>query len=167
MRTLTIKQTTDLQSIGDGLSGTAAAKQSTLQQMQRLNPHVDFARITPGTVLLMPRDTGAKSDDADQIGAKVFQAFEDQVNTALGAAETGIRAGHQALELQRKDVAAALKSAALKRLIESDPDLKAQLEAAALVFADDQKRAKESDAALQILRKDCLTELTTLGKLLG
>lgn len=167
MRTLTIKQTTDLQSIGDSLSGTAAAKQSTLQQMQRLNPHVDFARITPGTVLLMPRDTGAKSDDADQIGAKVFQAFGDQVNTALDAAEAGIRAGHQALEVQRKEVTAALKSAAVKRLIDSEPDLKVQFEAAAQVFADDQKQAKESDAALQALRKDCLAELATLGKLLG
>jgi histidyl-tRNA synthetase len=71
------------------------------------------------------------------------------------------------LAAQRQDVSAALKTAAVKRLVESDPDLKPQLDTMTLVFRNDQQQAKEAEATLKSLHEGSLAELAALAKLLA
>ncbi|HEY2925279.1 hypothetical protein, partial [Piscinibacter sp.] len=78
-----------------------------------------------------------------------------------------VRSGHEALAAQRQEVAALLKSAAVRRLIESDPDLKQDLDAAVQVFKQDQQQAKEAEKTMQLLQEQAKAELAALAKLLG
>ena len=61
----------------------------------------------------------------------------------------------------------ALKSAAAKRLVESDPLLQKQLAAAEARFKADQKRAAETQEQLDEVQKFALAEFEKLQKMLG
>ncbi|MBI3529361.1 MAG: hypothetical protein HY067_15505 [Betaproteobacteria bacterium] len=166
MRMIIIKQGTDLQTLGTRLLGNADGKEVTLQHLQQLNPHVDFQRIEPGTVLLVPDQPGLKKDESISVSGQAFDAFRDQVSASVEAATTRVRHGYEALASQRSDVNAVLKTAAVKRLLESDPELKAQLEEAAKTFKQDQAAAKASESTLKSLQDDAAAELAALAKLL-
>jgi hypothetical protein len=165
MRMIVIKQGTDLQALGARLLG--AAREGALQSLQRLNPHVDFKRIEPGTVVLVPEQPGLREGESASVGGEAFGAFSEQARAALEATATRVRSGHEARLAQQKDVAAVLKSPALKRLLEADPDLKKELDAALQVFKDDQQAAKESEKLLKTLQDESAVELAALGKLIG
>jgi hypothetical protein len=164
MRMIVIQQATDLPSLATRLLGASA---SGLQQLQRLNPHVDAKRLQPGMVLLVPDVPGLKRDQSSSVSGHVVDAFRAQLGAALDAASASVRAGHEALARERQEVTAALKTAAVKRLVESDPDLAPQIEAATRVFKDDQQRAKEADKQMQQLQDGALAELDKLAKLLS
>ena len=59
------------------------------------------------------------------------------------------------------------KGAAARRLLESNPDLRPQLDAAATVFKQHQQDAKESQAQPKALQEGVLSELDALAKLLS
>lgn len=166
MRIIVIKQATDLQALGARFAGNASARESGLEQLQRLNPHVDFRRIEPGTVLLVP-DAGVKKGESISVGGQAFEAFREQVQSSLGAAAVQVRQGHQVLADQRQAFSALTKTAAVKRLLDADPDLKPQLAAATAVFKKDQQDAKDAEALLKDLQEGALAELDALGKLLS
>jgi len=167
MRMIVIKQATDLPALGARLLGAGAAHEGALQGLQRLNPHVDFGRLEPGTVLLVPDQPGLCAGESRSVSGEAFDAFEEQVNASVNAAVARVRSGHEALAAQRQEVAALLKSAAVRRLIESDPDLKQELDAAAQVFKQDQQQAKEAEKTMQLLQEQAKAELAALAKLLG
>jgi seryl-tRNA(Sec) selenium transferase len=85
---------------------------------------------------------------------------------SVDAAASRVRGGYEALLTEQKEVAVVLKSAAVKRALETDPDLKLQIEAATQVFKQDQQRAKEAEQTLQTLQQ-AKDELGALAKLLG
>lgn len=167
MRMIVIKQSTDLQALGARLLGAGGASESALQSLQRLNPHVDFNRIEPGTVLLVTEQPGLREGESASVGGEAFEAFSEQVRAVLEATASRVRSGHEARLAQQKDVAAVLKSPALKKLLESDPDLKKELDAALQVFKDDQRAAKESEKLLKTLQDQSAAELASLTQLLG
>ena len=164
MRMTVVNKAADAASLVSQLGVDGAGKAHLLLQMQRLNPHVDFKRIEPGTVLLVPDQPGLKAGETSSVGGQAFDAFRDQVTGSMEAATRRVRQGHEALAAQRAEVNAVLKTAALKRLLEADPDLKPQLDAAAEVFKQDQQRAKDADATLKILQDGVLAELAVLAK---
>jgi LysM repeat protein len=166
MRMIVIEKASDLKALQAQLLANADDKEATLQQLQRLNPHVDFQRIEPGTVLLVPDRPGIAKDATTPVTADAADEFSKQVGAALDAADTRVRQGYQTLAAQRQEVTAVIKTAAVKRLLESDPDLSRQLDAAAKVFKDDQQRAKDAEATLKTLREGGKAELDTLAKLL-
>lgn len=166
MRMFVIKQATDLQALSAKLLTTGAGKESALQNLQRLNPHVDFNRLDAGTVLLVPDQPGVKTSESSSIGGEAFDAFHEQARASVDAAVTRVREGHDHLSAARTDVAAVLKTAALKRLLEADPDIKKALDEAAQVFKQDQQQAKESIAQLQAFQAQVNEELAQLAKLL-
>ena len=167
MRMIIIDRASDLKALETQLFANADGKEATLQQLQRLNPHVDLQRIEPGTVLLVPDRPGIAKDATTPVTAGAVDEFSKQVGDALDSAGARVRQGYQALAAQRQEVTAVLKTAAAKRLLESDPDLSRQLEAAAKVFKDDQQRAKDAEATLKTLREGSKAELDTLAKLLA
>lgn len=115
----------------------------------------------------MPEQPGLRSGESASVGGGAFAAFSEQARAALEATASRLRSGHEARRAQQKDVAAVLKSPALKRLLESDPDLKKALDAALLVFQEDQQAAKESEKLLKALQDQAAIELAALVKLIG
>ena len=167
MRMIVIRQGTDLQSLGARLLSASEGRDAALEQLQRLNPHVDFKRIEPGTVLLVPDLPGLREGETSSVGGQAFEAFHEQLTGSLDAAITRVRRGHEALVQQRQEVNAVLKTASVKRLLEADPDIKPQLAAAAQVFKQDQQQAKDADKMLDSLQQNAAAELASLAKLLG
>ena len=166
MRMIVVDQDTTGQALGMRLLGASAGKQGALDRIQKLNPHLDLAHIAAGTVLFVPDTPGLKDDPSTSIGGQAFDAFRDLVHAQLDAVVGQIAKGHEALSADRVEVQAALKGVALRRLIESNPDLKPQVDAATKVFKQDQQDAKDSQAQLKALREGVLGELAALGKLL-
>lgn len=168
MRMIVIKQGTDAQALGSLLLGNAAGKQALLQRVEQLNPHVaDFERIEAGTVLLIPDVPGLKAGESASVGGQAFDALRAQVGASVEAMGTQVRKGYATMATERADVTAVLRNPALRRVLDSDPDLKPQLEAAAQVFKKDQQNAKDSETMLKTLQQGALAELDVLARLLA
>jgi hypothetical protein len=84
------------------------------------------------------------------------------------AVETGAKrvdAGYGALAEQQKEVAAALKSAAIRKQVEADADLQKLVADADAVFKADQQGAKAAQQTLESLQKGMAEELAQLAKM--
>jgi len=149
------------------LLGSNTGSSSVLEELKSLNPHVDFSRIVPGTVLLIPDALGFHDAESFSVTGDVFAALREQMLASVDEAGTRLRGGYENLLAEHKEVAAVLKSAVVKRAIEADADLKPQIEAAAQIFKHDQQQAKDADKTMQTLREQAEAELALLTKLLG
>ena len=167
MRMIVIKQSTDLQALGMRLFGVTERNDNGLQHLQRLNPHIDFKKIEAGMVLLVPDQPGLKKGETTSVSGMVFDEFRAQVSDSIDASATRVRDGFVRLADERQEINGVLKSAAIKRLLEADPDLKPQLEAALQIFKQDQQDAKDIEKTLKTLQQDALAQLIEVGKLLG
>ena len=167
MRLLIVKQGTDRSGFGQRLVGDTATKADTLQALQRLNPHVDFDRVAAGTVLLVPEGDGLVADESTSIAGQAFGAFRGQVAASLDGVGARIRAAHETRATERAEVSSLLKGAAVKRLVDADPDLKPQVDAIAAVYKRDQQDAKDADALIAALQAGGLAELDALAARLG
>ena len=167
MRMIVIDKGTDLQGLTARLLGTADASESAVQNLQRLNPHLDLNRLTPGAVVLVPDQPGLRDGESTSVGGDGFASFAQAASAALELGAARVRSGHDARLAEQKDVQAVLKSPLLKRALESDPDLRKQLDALAQGFKDDQQAAKDSDKAMKALLGESAAELAVLAKLLG
>lgn len=161
MRMLVLKQGQDLQSLATRLKA-AGAGGLTIDRLQALNPHLDITRLVPGAVLLVPDGVG---DDADSVAGAVFDGLASDVREGLASATARVRSGYARAEAVRKDVAAAVKLATFKRVLEGDAELKKQLATAETRFKADQAQAKQTDESLGALVKLIDEELAVLGKL--
>ncbi len=168
MRMFMVEQGTTLESLGARLvGGTGAAKQATMQRVKELNPHVDFQNIAAGTVLFVPDVQGIRKDESASIAGQPFDAFRDLVEAQIEAISAQVARGHEARSVERSEVQAVLKTAAVRRLLESNPELKPQLDATAKIFKQDQQDAKTSEAEIKALQQGAMAELGTLAKLLS
>src|SRR5512145_2491319 len=127
MRVIVVNSRADAQTVASRLARERAGR--PIDEIEKLNPHVDFARIEPGTVILVPdRPRPAAEDAADEDEDKdrsiQGRAFDDLREQTAGAFEGGsarIRRGYEGLAGETKEVSALLKSAPVKRAMESDP----------------------------------------------
>jgi hypothetical protein len=169
MRMFILKKGSDLQGMSAELLKSGAADTDTgrvtLERIKELNPHVDFQRLDAGTVLLVPDAPDIKAGAAASVGGEAFDGFVGDVRSGLGASSTRIKQGFERIADDRSAVSAALKTASLKRLVQSDPALKKQLEAADLQFKADIKRGEEAQAALQRAQEQAIEELTALKRM--
>ena len=167
MRVIVTDKKTDLRALSSRLWGDEAGRGSALDKLKNLNPHVDFKKIEPGTVLLIPDAPGFRDTESFSVTAGAFDALREQMLASVNAAASRLRGGYKALMAEQKGVAEVLNSAAVKRAIEADPDLKPQIEAATQVFKQDQQQARDAEKTLQILQEQAAAELASLTKLLG
>lgn len=173
MRLIVIKQASDLQALSarllkkGGPAGTHEFSQATLEQVKRLNPHVDFQRIDAGTVLLLPDTPELKDTDSQSPAGNAFEDFVAQTSEGFKAVAQRLRTSADALAADRAAVNAVLKTAAVKRQIESDPLLKKQLDEASSEFTDAQKKAQEAASQLEAMQKEMGDELKALKAMLG
>lgn len=146
----------------DALAARLAAH-GGLTRLQALNPHLDLQRITPGSVLVWPSDAGG--DEGTPVAASVFDDFAADVRAGLNSAATRVRGGLAQQEDQRKEAAAVFRSAAFKRVLETDAELRAQATAADGRAKALQARGKEIEGALAALDRSAEAGLEALGRL--
>ena len=140
---------------------------SAIEQLKNLNPHVDFTKIDAGTVLLIPETSDFNDAASASLAGDVFNPLREQMLASVEVATSRVREGYAALLTEQKEVAVVLKSAALKRALESDPDLKPQIEAANQVLKRDQQAAKDAEKTMQTLQEQAAGELASLMQMLG
>jgi hypothetical protein len=145
-------------------AGTAAGP--ALQRIKELNPHVqDLAQLKPGTVLLVPDLPGFEGAAGDSVAGEAFDGFAADASAGLKASSERLRAGMARRDTQRKDVAAVLKSAAVKRALETDPALRKQAEEADARFKAEQKEGTAALAQLSAMDEALTAEFANLAKM--
>jgi hypothetical protein len=170
LRPLVVKTDTDLKSIAamvlDGRFKGAQAD-AVAAQLEAVNSHVDPRKIKAGTVILVPDTPGFKATAASSVQSEPFGDFSRMVSDALGAAAERMRSGSAARAAERSDLAAAVKSAAFKRLVANDPDVQKQAEAALSAAEQEAAGDKQVEETLAVVRKAALAALGQLGKVVG
>ena len=174
MRLIVIKQASDLQALSarllkkpaGGHAGPREFSQATLEQVKQLNPHVDFERIDAGTVLLLPDTPELNDTDSQSPAGNAFEDFVAHTSEGFKAVAQRMRTSADALAADRAAVNAVLKTAAVKRQIESDPLLKKQLDEANSEFTDAQKKSQEAARQVETMQKDMNAELAALREML-
>jgi hypothetical protein len=172
MRVIVVNSRADAQTVASRLARERAGR--PVDEIEKLNPHVDFTRIEPGTVILVPdrrspaTEPAEEDDDKDRsIQGRAFDDLREQTANAFEGGSARIRRGHEALAAETKEVSALFKSAPVKRAMESDPELKSQVEAAAAVFKQDAADAKAAEQTLKSMKDLMEKELDAIAKLLG
>jgi hypothetical protein len=168
MRVFVIKEETDLAGLRAKLLRARIDESSAsaaTDRLKALNPHVDFTRLAPGTVLLVPDAAELKQGASTSLGGVTFEAFVKDADTGFSNSSARIKQGFERLSAERTAVAAVLKTAAVKRLIESDPVLRKQIEAVDAQFKDGEKKMLAAQKLMETTQKQALEELTGLARL--
>lgn len=170
LRTLVVSKATTLKALTASLSAEPAgageaAPGADLASLRRLNPHIaDLDRIPAGTIVFVP-DTPTSRAASGSVVEQGFNDFANYVRQAVESSAKRVDASHGALAEQQKEVAAALKSAVIKKQIDADADLQKQVKDAEAVFKADQQSAKTAQQMLEALQKDVTEELAALAKM--
>ena len=165
MRMIVVKQPSDLQGLADKLIKPGRARANvSLDTLRALNPHVDFARIDAGTVLLVPDHPDFDGGEASSIGGAAFESLAKDALAGLEAAASRMRAGFDRQDALRKEVNAALRGAAFKRLVEADEALRKQAGEVESRFKVDAKRASITMTQLASIEKALKGELEAMAQ---
>lgn len=162
MRTIVIDQATDLQSLSQRLAGNAAKTQSLSDSLIRLNPHVNFDSLAPGTVLLVADDAAPTTAGTLPPGTQQLEAVATQIKAGLQSTIAGSLGGLATRAAERKAIADAIKTPGMKRAIDGDIDLKARAASVAGEMKQEQVQAKDTEQMLKQLQTSALAELDRL-----
>jgi hypothetical protein len=165
MRLLVIKEETDSNVLSARLlraSLSAAQSEAALERLQELNPHVDLAKLQPGTMLFVPDAPAFKVSETEGVLNGVLEAFERLVKGGLDDAAAKSRAGVEERLAESAEVAKTLKSAAFKRLFQDDPALEAEAKAATAEIKKEKEEAEAAQQALADAAKEALAALRSI-----
>jgi len=170
MRVLTIRHDTDLEGLKNllldaRLSSTRAS--ATLDVLQATNPHIDLKDLPAGTVLFVPETSGFKASASVSVQRDALRDFEQLLRDALGKAADKLKAGNAARASERDAVAAVIKTAAVRRILGSDAELRKQVTEETKAFEEDQKQADQAEQAVAAASRAVLAKLSELSKLFG
>lgn len=172
MKFVTIKQNTNLQALSAALlkpsaaAGAAVEPAATLERIRALNPHVDVQELAPGDVLLVPDAPDIDPQQTQSVGGNAFDGFAEEIRRGLATLAKRLRAQSDTLAGDRASVTSALKLASIKRLVDSDPQLKKQVADVDAQAKADQSAAQAAAKQVEALQKQVDAELDALGKLL-
>jgi hypothetical protein len=159
---------TDLTALGSKLLRKPADAAATLDRVRALNPQVkDFQKLAAGTVLILPDAPEIKAGAGTALGAEHLSGLAGDLGSGLKAVNSRFASRVDDLAADRAAVMAARKKEAVKRLIDSDPALSKQLDAADAEFKREQKQVAETEKQLVEVQKTALAEFARLQKLLG
>ena len=168
MRIFITKTDTDLAALSTTLLRKPADAGTALDRVRALNPHVeDFQRLAAGTVLILPDTPDIKAGAGTTIGADTVSDLASDLGSGLKAVNSRFANRVEDLKADRAAVVATVKTAAVKRLVESDPALAKQLEASDTEYKREQKRVAEAEVQLAEVQKIAVAEFARLQKLLG
>ena len=170
-RVVVIKETTDIQTLGGSMLGAkVSGVQATnaIDALKTLNPHVaDVKNIKAGTVLLVPDSPYFKESASAPVSAGPLDDFQKLVRGGITAAAARMKAASAARAEELSQVAGLQKLAAVKKAMESDPELKEQLGDASRTAKAAQAEAAKAETALDAMLEGATIELRGLAKLLG
>jgi hypothetical protein len=161
MQIFVVKKDSDIKRV------LAAAPATSMQRLQRFNPHVDFTKLAPGTVLVIPdelRDIEFPAGDAESIGPDALASFTGFAKDALQASAKRLRAAAERAKAEEGGLAAAVKSQGVNDAAGRDPALKEMIAAALKESQEDGRTSAEGAKAFDALTKAALSELQALGK---
>lgn len=168
MRMIVIRKPGDLQGqLGRLLKSGRSRTSVPLDTLRELNPHVDFARIEAGTVLLVPEHPDFEGGQSSSIGGEAFDGIAKEAMAGLDAAAARLRAGLRQQEAERKETSGVLQSAAFKRLAEGDEALRKQAGEVEAQLKADAKRTAEAADTLTAMEKALKEELAALSRRFG
>lgn len=168
MRLVVVSQATTLDALSKTLllgSHPAATTAAALERVQALNPHLDLQHIAAGSVLLLPELPSVNPTAGRPFGGDVFSGLAADARAGLEAATQRIRAGVDDLAADRGAVKAALRTAAVKRIVDGDPTLAKQVDTAGTRSAADQQQAQDALATVEKLSAQVSEELSALARL--
>lgn len=137
------------------------------ESLQALNPHVDLKKVPAGAMLLVPDTPHFKTSATEPVHGESLELLEDLLRAGLADATERLRAGNVARRAEHADVASALKSAAVKRLVASDAELEQQVTLVAKELKEQERVAGERQEALAEVGKAAQAALASVRKLLG
>lgn len=164
MRILMLKKDSNVKALVDAASGT------TLEQLQRFNPHVDFDRLAPGVVLVVPdelADVEFPAGDPKSIGFEAMDSFIGFAKEALQASSKRLAQAGERAKAEAAALDAALASSGVAAALEKDAELRTQAEQALKRSKDDVKAAAADAKAFDALAKGVQAELAALSKRLA
>jgi len=159
---LRLFQVKNTDSVKQLLKGADAA---ALRRVQALNPHLDITRAKAGSVLLLPDSPAFSAGDQASVSADAWQGLASDATAGLKARSEELKATLAQRETERKEVVAALKSAAVKRQLDADAGLRKQADTAEAQFKADQKAASDTARQLETMSEALAGELSALGAL--
>ena len=170
-RVVVIREATDIQTLGGSMLGarvSGAQATNAIDALKTLNPHIaNVKNIKAGTVLLVPDSPHFKESASAPALEGPLDDLQKLVRGGLTAAAARMKAANAARAEELSEVAGLQKLAAVKRAMESDPELKEQLGDAARTAKAAQAEATKAETALDTMLEGATTELGDLAKLLG
>ncbi|MET0210863.1 MAG: hypothetical protein ABW220_17600 [Burkholderiaceae bacterium] len=168
MRIFITKTETDLQALSATLSRKASGADATFERVAALNPQLANAKkLAAGTVVLLPDSAELKAGVGTAVGMDNLSDLVGEVTKGVKAASGRATSRFESIAADHSAVKDVLKTAAAKKLVESDPLLKQKLAAAETRFKADQKKATETKARFEETQKFAVAEFEKLAKLLG
>ena len=168
MRIFITDKAMDLSSLATTLGRGGRLTAAALERVKALNPQLGESRkIAAGTAVILPDLPELKPDLGEAAGAPSIAEVSAHVNAGLRHVTDRISERAAQLADDHRAVREALKTAAAKRLVESDPVLRKQLAAADAELKAEQKRVADAQAQLAAAAKLAEAELARLQKLLG
>jgi hypothetical protein len=146
---------------------SARVRESFLDAVRRANPGLDFDRIEPGAVVLVPAVEGVNPSAV--ASDPVHQAVGDLADR-VGAAVTSLLAGAEAAEeqrvLEKKETQELLGGALVQRLAAQAPELASHIDSVRSTFKADDVEARHQLNALREAAQGWETDLEVLRSLL-
>ena len=146
---------------------SASVRESALEAIRRANPGLDFDRIEPGTVVLVPPEVAVRPAAAD--ADPLRQAADGLVATVREGVKT-LTAASEAAEEQRvqeaREMQKLLDSELVWRLSDQDPQLRANAESVLATLEQDDAETRRQLAGLQDAGEHWAADLDALRTLL-
>lgn len=144
---------------------SAAVRKAALEAIRRANPTLDFDRLAPGTVVLLPPVPGIRSADNDPLG----QAVDDlvgRVQDGLASLSVAAEGAAKAREAELREARDLFTSDIVKRLAASTPEVKANIGSVRATQKQDDADANRALGELREALDGWNAELETLRGLL-
>jgi hypothetical protein len=154
-----------LQKLSEAVSRRPAAAGATLERIAALNPHLaNLDKLAPGTVVLLPDSPELKAGAGTALGTDNLIDLVSDVTKGVKAAGTRASSKFESIAADHAAVAKALKTEAVKKIVDGDPLLKQKLAAAEATFKAEQKREKEARAAFEDIQSFAVEAFEKLSK---
>ena len=142
-------------------------RESFLDAVRRANPGLDFDRIEPGTVVLVPAVEGVKpsavaADPVRQVVGDLADRIGEGVSSLLVAAETA----EEQRVLEKKETQELLASALVQRLSGQMPELASHIDSVRSTFKGDDVEARHQLTAVREAAEGWEADLEGLRSLL-
>ena len=166
MRMIVIKEAATADALGERVlsaSLSAAKRDAALEQLKKLNPHADLDNLKEDTVLFVPDDPAFKVSETESVFDDVFAGFERLMKSSLEAVSDKAKASAEARAAETEELTSTLKSAAFKRVAESDAELQKEADAAVLLLKKQKEEAVRAQEMLGAATKGAFASIRSLN----